>query len=107
MDIDIQIRIEKARKLLPSIELSANHKKYISTLCMNLKVDDFRSDIVLARSSLAKAAFEGRLEVSTDDILSCAYLTLLHRTREGGMREPPSRLEINTICSKIFDKKGK
>ena len=104
-DDEIQVRIEKARKLLPSVQLNENHKKYISTLCLNLKVDGFRSDIVLARSSRAKAAFEGRSVVSNEDIHTCAYLTLLHRTREGGMREPPSRLEINKICSKIFDKK--
>jgi len=100
-DERIKLQIIKARKRVSSVLLSDQNKQIISTLCMALKVDGFRSDIVLARTSRAKAAFEGRKEVTNEDILSCSYLTLLHRTREGGMREPPNRLEINKVFSEI------
>ncbi len=102
-DEEIKSKIEAAQSKLQAIQLSSLIKQLIASLCLALKVDGFRSDIVIARASRAKAAFDGREEVTADDILNCAYLTLLHRTREGGMREPPSRLEISTTFAKILD----
>ncbi|MFX0171038.1 MAG: ATP-binding protein [Candidatus Hodarchaeota archaeon] len=102
-DTELQKRIQTARTDLSSIQIGSNSKRLIATLCMALKVDGFRSDIVLARASRAKASLEGRKIVSNDDILECAYLTLLHRTREGGLREPPSRMEINETFSKVVE----
>lgn len=102
-DEEIKSKIEAAQSKLLSIQLSFQSKQLIASLCLALKVDGFRSDIVIARSSRAKAAFDGREEVTAEDILNCAYLTLLHRTREGGMREPPSRLEIDKTFAKILD----
>lgn len=106
-DFETQNRIQAARKLLPSVQLSNENKRLIATLCMALKVDGFRSDIVLARASRAKAASEERNVVLLEDIQECAYLTLLHRTREGGMREPPSRIEINKTFAQILEPSNK
>ncbi|MFX0185057.1 MAG: ATP-binding protein [Candidatus Hodarchaeota archaeon] len=102
-DKELQKRIQVARENLSSVQLDSDRKKLIATLCMALKVDGFRSDIVLARASRAKASFDGKNIVTNNDILECAYLTLLHRTREGGMREPPSRIEINETFSQIVE----
>jgi Mg-chelatase subunit ChlI len=101
-DIAIKEKIKLAKEILPNVELSNENKKLIAMLCIALKVDGFRSDIVIARASRAKAAYEGRNTVTTDDIRECAYLTLLHRTREGGMREPSSRLEIDQTYAKLI-----
>jgi len=102
-DKNIKSKIEAAQKNLSSIQLNSLNKRLIASLCLALKVDGFRSDIVIARASRAKAAFDGRKNVTADDIRNCAYLALLHRTREGGMREPPSRLEIDKIYAKTLD----
>ncbi len=101
-DIELQKKIQEAITLLPLVNLSIGNKKLIAALCLALKVDGFRSDIVLARASRAKAAFEKRMAVTIEDIKECAILTLLHRTREGGMREPPSILEINQSLEKVL-----
>lgn len=61
-------------------------------------------DIVIARACRAKAAYEEKSKISSDDILECAKLALLHRTREGGLREPPSLIEINKNFAKISEK---
>ncbi|MHA1330978.1 MAG: ATP-binding protein [Candidatus Hodarchaeales archaeon] len=103
-DKETRDKIIKARKSLNKIDIPFGMKKIIASLCMALRVDGFRSDIVLARASRAKAAFEDKKQVTPEDILECAPLTLLHRTREGGMKEPPSKLEINKIFAKILDK---
>ncbi len=103
-DLDEQIRsnIKKAREHLDKVKLPEKHKRLIASLCMALRVDGFRGDIVLARASRAKAAYEGKEEVTYEDILDCSFLALLHRTREGGMREPPTRMEIGKIYSEII-----
>ncbi len=100
----IQQKIIQARKRLSSVQLSARNKLLIAKLCIILEVDGFRSDIVLARASRAYAAYKGQAEVYDDDILRCSYLTLLHRTREGGLQEPPNRVEIKNNFSKIMEK---
>ncbi|NHJ01980.1 MAG: magnesium chelatase [Candidatus Heimdallarchaeota archaeon] len=102
-DEKIKSRIKNARLILEDVILTKNHKTVIANLCMALKVDGFRGDIVLARASRAKAAYDARKEVSFNDILDCAFLALLHRTREGGMREPPSRIEISKLFSEIIE----
>ena len=104
-DQKIRNKIIQARNNLSSVQLSEENKLLISKLCIDLEVDGFRSDIVLARASRAFAAFEGRNNVQNDDILRCAYLTLLHRTREGGLREPPNRIEIQKNFGRILEKK--
>ncbi len=106
-DQRLKERISKAKVNLTNVQIPQYRKEIIVSLCMALKVDGFRSDIVLTRGSRAKAAYDGRTEVTIDDILECAYLTLLHRTREGGMREPPSKLEINQVLGRIMDSKKK
>ncbi|MFX0084582.1 MAG: ATP-binding protein [Candidatus Hodarchaeota archaeon] len=101
-DLNIKKQIQNARKRLPTIQIQPEIKQLIATLCMTLQVDGFRSDIVLTRISRAKAAFEGRNSVSFEDVRQCANLVLLHRTREGGMREPPSHLEITQALNQIL-----
>ncbi|MHA1968000.1 MAG: ATP-binding protein, partial [Candidatus Hodarchaeales archaeon] len=101
-DKAIEKKIVHARTHLSSIQISTKNKKIISELCLSLKVDGFRGDIVIARASRAKAAYEGRTIITSDDILECAKLALLHRTREGGLREPPSILEITQNFMKIL-----
>ncbi|MHA1972677.1 MAG: ATP-binding protein [Candidatus Hodarchaeales archaeon] len=103
-DKEIRDNIIKARKNLNKTIIPSEIKKIIASLCMSLNVDGFRSDIVLTRASRAKAAFENKKQVTTDDIIECAPLTLLHRTREGGMKEPPSKIEIDRVYTNILKK---
>jgi magnesium chelatase subunit D len=99
-------RIDQARKMLAGIKISDKLVKIICELCLELKVDGMRPDIVIAKTAKTLAAFEGRNDVSPDDVLKAAELTLNHRTREGGFLEPATSQEIReSFVSKLEKEK--
>jgi Mg-chelatase subunit ChlI len=53
----------------------------IANLTASFEVDGHRADIVILKTALANAAFEGRLEVSERDVLVGAELALPHRMK--------------------------
>jgi magnesium chelatase subunit I len=53
----------------------------ISQICSELDVDGLRGDIVTNRAAKALAAFEGRSEVTAQDIFQVIPLCLRHRQR--------------------------
>lgn len=52
-------------------------------------VDGMRADLVMLRAARALAAFEGRTEVTTDDVDAVAELALAHRRAEGRSSPAP------------------
>jgi len=87
-------RIIEARKILPKVKVPVDLRECIARMCIKLHVDGHRPDIIMLKTSKALAAFEGRTEVKPEDILTCAYLTLSHRTRRGGLEEPATPHQI-------------
>jgi hypothetical protein len=61
--------------------------------------DGLRPDIIIAKAAATLAAFEDRIEVTPNDVLVAADLTLSHRTREGGFIEPATSQEIKGTFS--------
>ena len=66
----------------------------VAVSCAALKVDGQRPDIVIIKTAMTLAALNGRSEVFSGDILLASELTLVHRTRDGGLLEPPTTDEI-------------
>ena len=64
------------------IKLKYDFRVWISQLCSELNVDGLRGDIVTNRAACALAAFEGRLDVTLEDIQRVAPLCLRHRLRK-------------------------
>jgi magnesium chelatase subunit D len=91
---ELRKRIVEARRVLKQIVFPDNLLRSISKACLDLKVDGLRPDITIAKASATLAAFEGRTEIMSDDVLVAADLTLNHRTREGGFKEPATSQEI-------------
>jgi len=81
-DQALKAKILEARSKLSSIKVDRGLKVKISTLCSNLKVDGLRGDIVLNRAARALVAFEGREEVSEEDVRRVAVSCLQHRLRQ-------------------------
>jgi len=104
---ELRQRIVKAKNLLDTVVLQDGLLQAICKACLDLKVDGIRPDIVIAKSAKTLAAFENRKEVTTDDVLVAAQLTLGHRTREGGFVEPASTQEIGEVFAaevkKVFE----
>ena len=83
-----QQRLLDARQLLPQVRLSDDLLNMIAGICNDFGVDGMRADIVMYRAAVALAAYEGRTEVSEDDIRRVAPLVLPHRRRRQPFDEP-------------------
>jgi magnesium chelatase subunit D len=81
-------RIAQARELLSRVVLDDALLLLIARICTELEVDGLRGDLVMYRTAVTLAAYEGRLEVTVDDIRRAAELALPHRRRRQPFDEP-------------------
>jgi len=81
-------RIVAAKGLLPQVSLSEDLLELISRICIDLAVDGHRADIAIYKTASTLAAYEGRREVSEEDVREAAELALLHRQRRQPFDQP-------------------
>ena len=98
----LQERLLQAQSLLPSVEINHELRVQISQVCAELDVDGLRGDIVTNRAAKALAAFEGRTEVTLDDIRRIITLCLRHRLRKDPMETIDSGTKVEKVFSEVF-----
>jgi magnesium chelatase subunit I len=76
----------------------------ISSVCGELDVDGLRGDIVTNRAARALAAFEGRTEVSEDDVARVASCCLRHRLRKDPLEQVDSGERVVKVFCKVFER---
>ena len=74
----------------------------ISQICSELDVDGLRGDLVTNRASKAIAAFEGRTEVTPEDIFRVIPLCLRHRLRKDPLESIDSGDKVRDVFKKVF-----
>lgn len=74
-------RIVAARTLMPKVTVPDRITRMIGRLGIDFKVDGHRADIIIERASKAHAAYMERTEVTIDDLIIAAQLTLPQRMR--------------------------
>jgi magnesium chelatase subunit D len=74
-------KIERARLLLPTVNLGDGQLTFISKLCAELNAVSMRADIVMYKAASTLAALSERSFVTVDDIQLAAHLVLPHRRR--------------------------
>ena len=79
----VSSEIAAARKLLPDVIYSRFDLESIAELTTSLEVDGHRADLVILRAARAHAAFKGRTQIESSDILLAAELALPHRVKQG------------------------
>ncbi|MCW2638948.1 MAG: hypothetical protein JWP76_1254, partial [Dactylosporangium sp.] len=87
-DAAIAARITTARGRLRNVRLPDAELDRIARICLSYGVDGLRADIVVARASIALAAWQGRDEVTAADVADAARLALPHRRRRDPL-DPP------------------
>jgi magnesium chelatase subunit D len=63
----------------------------VGALCAAARVDGLRADLVISRAAAALAGWDGRTEVTNEDVRRVAPLALAHRRRRDPFDEPHGR----------------
>jgi len=92
-EVALSRRIEQARRLLPQVTYTEHDLLTIAELTSEFEVDGHRADIVILKTALAQAAFEGRRCISEVDILLAAELALPHRLKKKPFQETELQFE--------------
>jgi Mg-chelatase subunit ChlI len=101
--IQLREKISRAKELLLTVVLPESNLRAIAMACDALEVDGVRPDIIIAKAAITNAALEGRTEVSLEDMKIASQLTLSHRTRRGGLLEPPSPDDVDKAITKAAE----
>ena len=95
-------QIVNAQEILNDVALSYELRVKISQVCGSLDVDGLRGDIVTNRAAKAHAAYNGRKEVTVDDIDAIISLCLRHRLRKDPLESIDSGDKVKTVFEEIF-----
>jgi magnesium chelatase subunit I len=95
-------KIKKAQELLPKISIDYEKRVKISQVCGTLNVDGLRGDIVTNRAAKAFAAYNGRTEVTIEDIEKVITLCLRHRLRKDPLESIDSGDKVQTTFEEVF-----
>lgn len=99
---ELQKQIVMAQERLPAVEMEYDLRVKISEVCSELDVDGLRGDIVTNRAAKALAAFEGRQEVTVEDIRRVITLSLRHRLRKDPLESIDSGYKVQKAFSRVF-----
>ena len=100
---ELQKKVIAAQEKLNSVKIDEELRLNISAICGELDVDGLRGDIVTNRSAKAIAAFEGRDEVSEEDIARVITCSLRHRLRKDPLEQVDSGEKVIKAFCKIFE----
>lgn len=105
--------ILRAREEVKRVRVEESVLDAVARAASDLKVDGQRPDIVIVKTALAIAAIaaasarpgaaDGPTRVERDHVLLAAELALNHRTRDGGLLDPPTREEIRDTFRRAFE----
>jgi len=98
----LQKQLVMAQERLPEVQMDYELRVKISEVCSQLDVDGLRGDIVTNRAAKALAAFEGRNEVTVDDIRRVITLCLRHRLRKDPLESIDSGYKVEKSFNRIF-----
>ena len=100
----LQKKVVDAQKLLNEVFIDEDLRLRISAVCGELDVDGLRGDIVTNRAARALAAFEGRKEVTEEDIARVVSTALRHRLRKDPLEQVDSGDRVIKAFCKVFEK---
>ena len=100
---ELRDRIVAAQELLPNVELNYDLRVKISEVCSELDVDGLRGDIVTNRAAKAYAAYDGRTEVTVEDISKIITLCLRHRLRKDPLESIDSGNKVEKVFKAVFE----
>lgn len=98
----LQASLVEAQTRLPQVTIHHADRVRISQVCSELDVDGLRGDIVTNRAARALAAYEGRTEVTLEDIRRVIVLCLRHRLRKDPLESIDSGYKVEKVFCQVF-----
>ncbi|MGK7919051.1 MAG: magnesium chelatase ATPase subunit I [Trichodesmium sp.] len=99
---ELEKKLVDAQQKLRLVEVDHDLRVKISQVCSELDVDGLRGDIVTNRAAKALAAFEGRMEVTVEDISNVITLCLRHRLRKDPLESIDSGDKVKKVFNRVF-----
>ncbi|YAI81350.1 MAG: magnesium chelatase ATPase subunit I [cyanobacterium endosymbiont of Rhopalodia sterrenbergii] len=99
---ELRNNLVEAQKLLKQVNIDYELQVKISEVCSELDVDGLRGDIVTNRASKALAAFEGRIDVTVNDVGRTIVLCLRHRLHKDPLESIDSGYKVNETFNRVF-----
>jgi len=96
-DFRLRKTIAEARSRLGNVLIPLSSIETVAGTMATLKMDGQRPDLVTIRAARAWASLENEKEVTQDALMAVAPICACHRTRSGGMNQPPERDELLTV----------
>ncbi|MCK9330477.1 MAG: AAA family ATPase [Candidatus Cloacimonetes bacterium] len=90
----MKISIVNARDLLPEVTINEYLVKKILAFLIEYNIDGHRADLVILKTAKTYAALEEKRIVELKHIIMAMKFSLLHRTREGGLKKPVNFSDI-------------
>ncbi len=90
----LTLEIAEARERLPRVKHTQRDLATIANLVASLGVDGHRADLVILKTARAHAAFQGREEVTENDILLAAELALPHRLKRHPFQDTEQAMAV-------------
>ena len=100
----LQQKVIDAQNLLNEVNIDEDLRLRISAVCGELDVDGLRGDIVTNRAARALAAFEGRTDVTEEDIARVVSTALRHRLRKDPLEQVDSGDRVIKAFCKVFER---
>ncbi len=100
----LQQKVVDAQHILNEVFIDEDLRLRISAVCGELDVDGLRGDIVTNRAARALAAFEGRKEVTEEDIARVVSTALRHRLRKDPLEQVDSGDRVIKAFCKVFER---
>ena len=100
---ELRDKIVAAQKSLDSVKLDYNLRIKISEVCSRLNVDGLRGDIVTNRAAKAYTAYNGRDQVTIEDISKVITLCLRHRLRKDPLESIDSGDKVTKVFKEVFE----
>lgn len=98
----VRSKINRARKHLDSVEVSAEIVRRMAEVCVALGTDGLRGELTLVRASRAVAALEGAESVELKHLLKIAPLALRHRLRRDPLDESSAGARVERVIEDVL-----
>ncbi|PSC73125.1 magnesium chelatase ATPase subunit I [Micractinium conductrix] len=99
---ELRQKLQKARDLLPKVQVSRELKLKISELCSFLEIDGVRGDITINKAVRAFVAFEGRTQAAEADLERIAPIVLNHRMRKDPLDPIDGGLKVRIALRRLL-----